>query len=213
VSDILEKDKIISHCENLLKQIKDIVSAKIIADADGKISEIHVVSKPDGNPKQIIMDIESTLITYLGQEIDQKKISVTQLNNKNDELFANVNFRVHGISTHKTQQYLEVKVLLEDSEGNIFEGKAQGNVSFQSRICTTAYATIDAIQVFARGSFAISLDDVCSFNIGNNQAIAVLVSVLTGERAEQLLGCALIVNDIYETVVQAVLNAVMNKNS
>lgn len=65
MSDILERDQVISHCESLIEQIEDIVSAKIETGDEGKISEIHVVSKSDRNPKQIIRDIESTLIAFL----------------------------------------------------------------------------------------------------------------------------------------------------
>ncbi|NLZ51919.1 MAG: hypothetical protein GX892_02030, partial [Thermoanaerobacteraceae bacterium] len=111
----------ISCCENLIKQIKDIVSAKIITDSGGKISAIHVVSKSGRNPKQIVRDIESTLIAFLGSEIDHKKISVAQINNE-DELLTEKRLKIQGISTYKTQQNLEVKVLLADLEGTTFEG-------------------------------------------------------------------------------------------
>jgi len=204
---MLERDQVISQCENLIKQIEDIVSAKILTDAEGKISEIHVISKSDKSPKQIVKDIESTLITFLGLEIDQNKINVAQINNKKEHLIeGRLNFQ--GISTNKTQNHLEVKVMLADSIGNSFEGKAKGTVSFQSCMITTAYATIDAIQLFAGEKFLVSFDDICAFSIGNYQAVAVLVSVLNGGKGEQLLGCALVDHDIHEAVVQAVLNAI-----
>lgn len=212
MDDFLEKDQVISHCENLIKQIKDIVSAKIITDSDGKISEIHVISKSDRSPKQIVRDIESTLIAFLGSEIDHKKISVAQIKDENEQL-TETRLKIQGISTYKTQQNLEVKVLLADSEGTIFEGMAKGTASFQSRMSTTAHATINAIQLFAGDSFVISLDDVHAFKIGNNQAISVLVSVLTGEKDELLLGGALVKHDIYEAVVQAVLGAINRRIS
>lgn len=212
MNDVLEKDQVVSHCENLIRQIKDIVSAKIMTDSDGKISEIHVISKSGRSPKQIVRDIESTLIAFLGSEIDHKKISVAQINNE-DELLTEKRLKIQGISTYKTQQNLEVKVLLADLEGTTFEGKANGTASFQSRMSTTAYATINAIQLFAGESFVISLDDIHAFKIGNNQAISVLVSILNGDKDEQLLGGALIKHDIYEAVAQAVLNAINRRIS
>jgi len=200
VSKFLERDRIILHFENLIKEIRDIVSAKIMTDADGKISEIYVISKSDKSPMQIVKEIESTLATFLVSQTDCKK----------DTVFHIPNLSIQGISTYKTQPNLEVKVLLKNSDGTIFEGKAKGTVSFQSRVSTTAYATINAIQLFVGENFVIDLEDVHTYKIGNNQAISVLVSVLTEEKYEQHLGCAIVEHDIYEAVAQAVLDAIFS---
>lgn len=207
MSDILERDQVISHCESLIEQIEDIVSAKIETDDEGKISEIHVVSKSDRNPKQIIRYIESTLIAFLGTELERKKISVAQANDKKMHSMEG-RLRIQGISTHQTLNYLEVKVMIADSDGGTFEGRAKGTASLHSRMSTAARAAIDAVQLFAGDGFLISLEDVCAFNIGDHQAISVLVSIIKGERDEQLLGSALVAHDLYEAVAQAVLNAV-----
>ena len=65
---ILEKDQVISHCEDLIKKSKTSFLQNRNRD-DGKISEIHVISKSNRNPKQIVRDIESTLIAFLGSEM------------------------------------------------------------------------------------------------------------------------------------------------
>jgi hypothetical protein len=212
VNDYLEKDQVISHCEDLIKKIKDIVSAKIVTGEDGKISEIHVVSKSNRNPKQIVRDIESTLIAFLGSEVDHKKISVAQISSENENVME-TRLKIEGISTNKTYNSLEVRVSLADSEGKIFEGIATGAASFQSRMRTTACATLNAIQLFLAESFVLSLDDVHAFKIANHQAISVLVSVVTSEKDEHLLGSALIKQDTYEAVVAAVLNAINRRIS
>ncbi|HHV18781.1 MAG TPA: hypothetical protein GXZ27_07970 [Thermoanaerobacterales bacterium] len=212
VNDFLEKDQVISHCEDLIKKIKDIVSAKIVTGDDGKISEIHVISKSNRNPKQIVRDIESTLIAFLGSEIDHKKISVAQIKSE-DERFVETRLRIEGILTNKTYNSLEVKVSLADPEGKIFEGIANGAASFQSRMRTTACATLNAISLFLAESFVLSLDDVHTFKIGNHQAVSVLISVLTSEKDEYLLGSALIKQDTYEAVVAAVLSAINRRIS
>ncbi|NLZ52940.1 MAG: hypothetical protein GX892_07315, partial [Thermoanaerobacteraceae bacterium] len=106
-----------------------------------------------------------------------------------------------------------IKVLLTDSEGKIYEGIAKGTASPQSRLSTTASATINAIQLFVGDSFVISLDDVHVFYIGNVQAVSILISVLTPEKDEQLLGGALVKHDIYEAGAQAVLSALNRRIS
>jgi len=207
VSDILEKDQVILHCQNLIQQFEDIVSAKILTDAQGKVTEIRVISKSDRSPKEIVKDIEAALITFLGAEVDKRKINVAQINKKILQLVES-KLKVQGISTHQTQNHLEVEVLLVNAEGSTFAGNAKGTASFQSRMGTTAHATISAIQQFAGESFLISLDDICAFNIGDYQAVAVLVSVLNGGSELQLLGSALVAHDIHEAVAQAVMNAI-----
>ncbi len=108
---------LISHCEDLIKKIKDIVSAKIITGPDGKIAEIHVISKAGRSPKQIARDVESTLIAFLGSEIDHKKISIAQINDEKNVMQPRL--KISKIATSKTRNNLEVKVLLADPEGKI----------------------------------------------------------------------------------------------
>lgn len=207
MNEFLEKDEIISRCENFLREIKDIVSAEVKTDPEGKLSEIRVVSKADKSPKEIVRDIESTLIAFLGAQTDLEKTCVSQIKDERG-LLTKAPLKIKGISTCKTQQNLEVKVLLEDSLGRVFEGKAKGAASFKSQVSTTAHATINAIQLCMGNSFVIALDDICNYKIGNIDAISVLVSVLAQGKEEHLLGCALVVNDIYEGASQAVLNAI-----
>jgi len=113
----LEENMLISHCEDLIKKIKDIVSAKIITGPDGKIAEIHVISKAGRSPKQIARDVESTLIAFLGSEIDHKKISIAQINDEKNVMQPRL--KISKIATSKTRNNLEVKVLLADPEGKI----------------------------------------------------------------------------------------------
>ena len=133
MNENVEKDRIISHCEQLIKKIRDIVSAKIVTGDDGKISEIHVISNSKRNPKQIVRDIESTLIAFLGSEIDHKKISVAQINSE-DEPTMETRLKISGISTNKSYHNLEVKVILSNSESGTFEGVACGVASIKGRI-------------------------------------------------------------------------------
>ncbi|HHX23557.1 MAG TPA: hypothetical protein GX723_06050 [Thermoanaerobacterales bacterium] len=212
MNDAADKDQVISYCEELIKSIKDIVSAKIVTDSDGRIAEIHVVSKSGRNPKQIVRDIESTLIASIGSEIDHKKISVAQINGEVEET-KEKRIRIDGISINKSYNNLEVKVSLSDPDGNTFEGVESGPASLQSRIRTTACATLNAAQKLLSDKCVLSLEDMHIFKIGSHQAITILVSVLFDDKEEQLLGSALIKQDNYEAVVAAVLSSINRKIS
>ena len=184
MNENVEKDRIISHCEQLIKK-NDIVSAKIVTGDDGKISEIHVISNSKRNPKQIVRDIESTLIAFLGSEIDHKKISVAQINSE-DEPTMETRLKISGISTNKSYHNLEVKVILSNSESGTFEGVASGVSSTKGRMRTTAQATINAIQQFLTERNVISLEDVIIFEIGNQRAVSILLSIVINEIDEHL---------------------------
>jgi hypothetical protein len=66
----------LQHAEELLTSLPGIISARIMADAAGAVSEIHVLTSLDVAPKQTVRNIESALIAHLGMRVDHRKISV-----------------------------------------------------------------------------------------------------------------------------------------
>ncbi|HHW03180.1 MAG TPA: hypothetical protein GXX35_10285 [Thermoanaerobacterales bacterium] len=212
MSENIDKEQYIKHCEEILKSIKDIISAKIITTPEGKISEIHVIANSKRNPKQIVRDIESALIATLGSEIDHKKISVAQINHENEYMF-DVRLKIDGIGVRNYRFNYEASVTLSDHDGNTYEGKAEGSTSIYGRLRTVASATLKAIQQFLGESFVLSLEDVISFKIGGREALGVLVSMVVEGSEEHFLGSALIKQDKAEAIVAAVLNAVNRKIS
>jgi hypothetical protein len=67
---------LLQRAEELLGSLPGVVSARIMADAAGAISEIHVLTTMDVAPKQTVRNIESALIAHLGVRVDHRKISV-----------------------------------------------------------------------------------------------------------------------------------------
>lgn len=212
MSENIDKEQFVKHCEGVIKSIKDVVSAKIITTPEGKISEIHVIAGSKRNPKQIVRDIESALIATLGSEIDHKKISVAQINNDNESIF-DVRLKIDGIGVRNYKYNYEAAVTLSDHNGNIYEGKAGGPGSNFGRLRTVAEATLNAIQQFLGDSFVLSLEDVISFKIGGREAVGALISMLIEGSEEHFLGSAIIKQDRIESTVAAVLNAVNRKVS
>ncbi len=210
MTDNVDKEQIIANCEQLIRKIKDILSAKIVTTSDGKISEIHVVSTSNRNPKQIVRDIESALIASVGSTVDHKKISVAQINN-DDSFIPEARLKVETIHIKKYGHNNDVAVTLSDGSGDTFKGSATGTSSVQSQIVTTAIATLEAIQQYLKGSFVFSLDDTMLFKIAGREAIAVVVCVIINEQEEHFLGSALIKQGYIDAAVAAVLNSVNRK--
>ncbi|HEU4631927.1 MAG TPA: hypothetical protein VFS08_19415 [Gemmatimonadaceae bacterium] len=67
---------VLQRAEELLSSLPGVISARIMADDGGTISEIHVLTTLDVAPKQTVRNIESALIAHLGVRVDHRKISV-----------------------------------------------------------------------------------------------------------------------------------------
>ncbi len=66
----------IRRAEELLTTLPGVLSAKIVASANGAVDEIHVLTTSEYTPKQTVRNIESALIAHLGMRVDHRKISV-----------------------------------------------------------------------------------------------------------------------------------------
>ncbi|WP_273039082.1 hypothetical protein [Tepidanaerobacter syntrophicus] len=213
MNDFLEEDRLISTCEDMIRKIKDVISAKILVDPDGEISEIHVISKSSRSPKHIARDVESALVTILGKEIDHKKISIAQIDEDDEIEIPQVRLRIDKICITKKTGSLEVRVLLINPQGQILEGTSEGVASAQNRIKTIAAATLNAVQLFIDEKYKISLEDTYTYPIGQYDAVSVLIVLLKGKKEEYLLGSALVRDDIYEASAAAVLDAINRRIS
>ena len=67
---------LLQRAEELLASLPGVVSARIVMDASGAVSEIHVLTSLDIAPTQTVRNVESALIAHLGVRVDHRKISV-----------------------------------------------------------------------------------------------------------------------------------------
>jgi hypothetical protein len=67
------------EAERLLASLAGVVSAHVVADAEGQIIEIHVLAAPDLHPKQVVRNVESALSAGLGLQVDRRIVSVAQI--------------------------------------------------------------------------------------------------------------------------------------
>jgi hypothetical protein len=88
---------IIERAEDLILRLREVQSARIYADEQGAISEIHVVAVTDRAPKLIARDVESCLKATLGLTIDYRKIGVVVIDPAKD---AFVTGKIDGTASH-----------------------------------------------------------------------------------------------------------------
>ena len=76
---------LIERAEDLILRLRDVRSARIYADEEGKIAEIHVVAATERAPKLIARDVETVLKAGLGVSIDYRKIGVVVMEPRRKE--------------------------------------------------------------------------------------------------------------------------------
>lgn len=68
----------IDRAEELLVSLTGVLSARVVADKEGEVEEIHVLTTTEVTPKQTVRNVESALLAHLDLEVDHRKISVAQ---------------------------------------------------------------------------------------------------------------------------------------
>jgi hypothetical protein len=203
---------LVSEIEQALSQVSEIRAARVVTGADGTIDEIHVLALPSKAPKQLVRDIESTLMAAFGVSIDHKKISIAQLGQENVPVIAEpaklqARAQIKNINVEVVGVYVNIGVALE-LEGELFTGKATGPASRTGRERLVAEATLDAIAQYLQGAFTFALEDVEIIRLGR-ESIAVSCVILVTSLGEQAFaGSALVRQNDKDSIVRATLDAI-----
>lgn len=196
--------------EKVIRVIKGIISSRIVTDATGDISEIHVLADANRSPKQIVRDIESLLIVQAGITIDHKKISVVQTQGEEQPDHG----RPRIISIGQLNSGLEAEARVQLSIGEkLHEGVAKGPNITSNRLRLVALATINALEGFFDGNTKFIVEDIIKLSISSKEAINVCVSFISPQGEDILLGSAYVKSDEREAVGKATLDAINRKLS
>jgi hypothetical protein len=68
----------VKKAERLLTSLSDVLSARVVANEQGEVTEVHVLVQAGIAPKQVVRNVESALLAQLGLKIDHRRISVAQ---------------------------------------------------------------------------------------------------------------------------------------
>jgi hypothetical protein len=208
--------------EDVVRQLKDIISARAVVAATGSLQELHVMTTARRSPKLIARDIESALSAHLGLQIDYKKISIAQTRfvrtagsahspNRPASAYgaagdarlqlSNVTISVHGVRAEAT-------VTLKRND-ETFQGSAGGHASSHNQLRLVATATIRAVENGAAEDGTMLVEDVCTHQtVGDRMVVVVVVSVISERGEEILTGSALIRQDMWKAVAAASLDAI-----
>ncbi len=206
-SDRLVNEQL-ADCEEIIRQIKDVISARIVTGNSGEISEIHVLAGSSRSPKQVVRDIESAFMAQFGLSVDHKKISVAQMQEEEGTRPATeVRPKVVSVTVLTGGRTTEARVQLEIG-GENYEGVAAGPSTANNNLRLVSQATVTSLENYLKGTCNIVLEDVAVLTLAKRQAIAASVSLVTNIGEERLIGAAFLNHDEREAAVKATLAAV-----
>jgi hypothetical protein len=207
--------------EDVIRQLKDVVSVRAILAPTGNIEELHVLVNARKAPKQFTRDIQSALIAHLGIQVDYKKISIAQAHSRST--FAGIapslsfssgyapakaRLRFADVSLSVQGTRAEATVRLHQAD-QVFTGVAAGHASSHNQLRLTATAAIRAVENKLSEDGTMVVEDVLTnIMLAGRPAVLVLVSTMSDRGEEYLTGSALVRQDIGKAVANATLDAV-----
>lgn len=194
----------ITQFQEIISKIDGVISVKIIPDNE-EILEVHILANKLRAPKQIVRDIESSLIAMFDYRIDRKVISIAQI--QTNELKELNRIKYDGISINAAETSIECSVRL-NYEDEIFEAELNRVRTVLNSRKVVAEAAIKAIEKIIGQTSAFDIQDVVITNGRDISFVSVVVNMINRGQEEALVGSAIIRNDINEAIVKATLDAV-----
>jgi hypothetical protein len=207
----------VKRAENLITSLTGILSARVVVTPQGEVSEVHVLTLSDVQPKQVVRNIESALMAQLGLKIDHRKISVAQtadvrpIEALHSEAIATrakrrvVVFRGLEVRPSERPQRVLVRVRLgfEDREA---EAEEQGTDTMRNRVEASARAASLCLDELLPDN-SVALEGAQIIEAFDRKFVLVAVHGLGGREAQLLTGTCEIRESAERSAVLAVLDA------
>lgn len=212
----------IKRAEELLMTLPGVLAARIVAGDTGAISEIHLLTTAEVNPKQTVRNVESALIAHLGLRVDHRKISVAttvdppkalDMKGDADAVPSDV-----GAAATRRLYFEDVEVRRSRTKGvtcrvtlrketESFIGEAEGLESERSRAELAARAAVLAIAQAEGATQELALDGCKLIDAFEREFVFVGISARWGRETTMLTGSCEIRDSAETASVLAVLDA------
>jgi hypothetical protein len=199
----------LTEVEREICRLPDVSIVRLVAESDGRVSEVHVVAHPGKHPKQIVRDVQSIALASFGLELDRRVISVVQLGGNALEEASTIGPRpsIVAITAEASgmRSLVRVTLALDDEEA---VGFAEGSIATTARHRLVALATVDSLRQLEAAAECVDIDHAEIIRIGSHD-VAVVTVVYVIPPAEQLVSGSAIVRPQQEAdaVARAVLDA------
>lgn len=211
----------VGRVEELITALTGVVDARVVADTNGEIEEIHVLSDPTVGGKQTVRNVESALLAELGLEIDHRKVSVATLKDDRTEAEWAENQPEAARSSREVRlefttfewerragEAVCCRVTLLDPDQESVIGEARGIDSASARLSTAASAVIDALKQATDLAARLTPETVQRYSLSGRDVVVAIVLVRHGRETVPLAGAALVSDSEEEAAALACLDAV-----
>ncbi len=219
VDEALEYDmSLLQRAEQLLGELTGVVSARIVADPEGRIEEVHVLTDSRMSPKQTVRNVESALMAQLGIAVDHRKVSVAQTQGAS----VGESAKVIGIGhlTAGVRRYLfegyeferkmpqhivcRVRLRLDDKE---YVGEAERADIERGRMNAAAEAVLNALEQAENRQIGFALDGVKLVDAFDLPVVVTAMYGLSGRTRTYLAGAAPVNESPEHAAILATLKA------
>ena len=207
----------IKRVENLITGLTGVLSARVVVTPLGEVSEVHVLTRSDIQPKQVVRNIESALMAQLGFKVDHRKISVAQTADvrpiealHNEAITERVKRRVvvfKGMEVRPAERPQRVQVRVKLAYGDR-EASADelGTDTVRNRVEAAARAAAACLDELIPDN-SIALEGASLIDAFDRKFVMVAVHGLGGREAQLLVGTCEIRESAERSAVLAVLDA------
>ena len=207
----------VKRAENLIASLTGVLSARVVVTPIGEVSEIHVLTMSDTQPKQVVRNIESALMAQLGLKIDHRKISVAQTADvrpieqlQEEAVRTRAKRRVvvfQGLEVRPSDRPQRVLVRVKLSfEGRDAQAEEQGTDTMRNRVEAAARAASLCLEELLADN-SVALEGAQIIDAFDRKFVFVAVHGLGGREAQLLTGTAEIRESAERSAVLAVLDA------
>lgn len=190
--------------QDMITKIDGVISVRIIHEND-EMKEVHIIANNLRAPKQIVRDIESSLIAAFDYRIDRKLISIAQIHTDDSEPVKRL--RYNGINLKTEGAALECSVSLIYNEEEYSE-VVHAVKTAANRKKIVANAAIRSVEKILGQAFLFDIEDVILSSSRDIEFVSVIVNMIVNEAEHTTVGSAIVKQDINEAVVKATLDAV-----
>lgn len=194
---------------DIIKKIDGVLYVKSV-DTQDKLEELHIVASIMRSPKQIVRDIESTLLAVFDYRIDRKVISIAQIDTGTIKKIKRIKYEGVLVETQGNNVECRVRLSHEDEEFSWIE-KCIRTIS--NRYKVVAKATLGAVSQIVGDTYGFDVQDVLLSTSRDVSFVCVVVNILIRDKEETLVGAVVVREDINEAIVKATLDAINRRIS
>jgi hypothetical protein len=207
----------IKRVENLITGLTGVLSARVVVTPLGEVSEVHVLTRSDLQPKQVVRNIESALMAQLGFKIDHRKISVAQTADvrpiealQHEAISERAKKRVvvfRGLEVRPADRPQRVLISVKLAFGEKEAGAEElGTDTVRNRVEAAARAAATCLDELMPDN-SIALEGASIIDAFDRKFVLVAVHGLGGREAQLLTGTCEIRESAERSAVLAVLDA------